>query len=358
MSSAFPSASSEIGGEIAYPLLMKNTGDTSETLNLLATIPEGWDVRFISSSKMVVLQVYLQPGESEQLTVVISPPIDVGIGSYNLTIKAVALDGELASSLDLKASIRQPLEKVEVAAVFKEVTVKAGASLRYPITIRNKGEKDSMLLLSIDSIPENWDAVFELEGGKVSVSQVLVTAGGVSNLDLIVTPPSIVNIGNYKVVATIKTMDGTFEKQIDVVANIIGSYSLKASASTLYTSATSGGSASFTVTVTNSGQSPVTTLKLFVDAPSGWESSLTLIQIASVAPKESSSFNVLVDIPDTTVAGDYMITVKAGSDQVDSSEIQIRVTVSAPTSWGLIGIGVALVAVIGLVIVFRKFSRR
>ncbi|MBS7630901.1 hypothetical protein KEJ47_04915 [Candidatus Bathyarchaeota archaeon] len=248
---------------------------------------------------------------------------------------------------------------IQVAVILKEITVKAGTTLSYPVVIRNRGDEDFLLLLNVNSIPENWDAVFELEEEKEAVSQILLLEGETMRLNLVVTPPSIVDIGNYKIAAVISNMEGTFEKQIDVGANIIGSYSLKISASTLYTSATSGGSTSFTATVTNTGQSPVTTIKLsMVDIPSGWEYSVTPVQTASIASKESSTFNVLVKTPDSAVAGDYMITIKAESDQVDSSEVQIRVTVSASTSWGLIGIGIAFVAIVGLIIVFKKFSRR
>jgi len=62
--------------------------------------------------------------------------------------------------------------------------------------------------------------------------------------------------------------------------------------------------------------------------------------------------------PEDTVAGDYMITLKALSDQVESEEAQLRVTAQASTSWGFIGFGVAGVVIIGLIIVFMKFKRR
>ena len=50
--------------------------------------------------------------------------------------------------------------------------------------------------------------------------------------------------------------------------------------------------------------------------------------------------------------------LKVLSDQVESEETQLRVTAQASTSWGLIGFGVAGVAIVSLVIVFMKFKRR
>jgi uncharacterized membrane protein len=110
--------------------------------------------------------------------------------------------------------------------------------------------------------------------------------------------------------------------------------------------------------VTNSGQSPVTALNLKVDTPSGWDASVTPLKVKSVASTDSSTFTVITQIPGDTVAGDYMITLRAQSDQVNSNDVQLRVTTSAPTSWGLIGVGVALVVIVALVVMFRRFSRR
>lgn len=66
----------------------------------------------------------------------------------------------------------------------------------------------------------------------------------------------------------------------------------------------------------------------------------------------------MAETPADTVAGDYLITVQALSDQVESDEVDLRVTAKASTSWGFIGIGLAGVAVIGLVIAFTRFKRR
>jgi len=50
--------------------------------------------------------------------------------------------------------------------------------------------------------------------------------------------------------------------------------------------------------------------------------------------------------------------LKVLSDQVESEETQLKVIAQASTSWGLIGFGVAGVAIVSLVIVFMKFKRR
>jgi uncharacterized membrane protein len=59
-----------------------------------------------------------------------------------------------------------------------------------------------------------------------------------------------------------------------------------------------------------------------------------------------------IDIP-----GDYMVRVTASNPQVNE-QTGVRVTVSTPTTWGLVGLGIVALSIGGLYGVFRRFSRR
>jgi uncharacterized membrane protein len=356
MTSTFPYLSSEIGDSIDYPLSIANIGELAETIDLIGEIPKGWTINFITAQKTDVLQVFLKAGQSEKLTVTITPSKNATIGIYKMLIKGLSAEDELRASLNLTANLRTATENVEVVSTFQNVTVQAGKVLQYPIKLWNKGEKDAFTLLNVLSIPDDWKAA--IKSGDIEVSQVLVGAGETMSLILQVTPPSVVKTGSYKITFNAVNEDGTVLKQIEFGANIVGSYKLDIVPSTLYTTVSTGGSMSFTVKVTNSGQSPVTALNLKVDAPSGWDVSVTPLKVNSVASTDSSTFTVITQIPGDTVAGDYMITLRAQSDQVNSNDVQLRVTTSAPTSWGLIGVGVALVVIVALIVMFRRFSRR
>jgi len=95
--------------------------------------------------------------------------------------------------------------------------------------------------------------------------------------------------------------------------------------------------------------------------PEDWEIAVTPSQVSTITPMASETFTLVVETPSDTVAGDYIITVQAMSDQAESelsSDSDLRVTAKASTSWGLIGIGLAGIAIIGLVIAFTRFKRR
>ncbi len=356
LTSTFPYLSAELGITICYPLSIKNTGETDETLNLVGIVPNGWTIYFITDTQMEVLSLYLTAGQSESLTVKIIQPEDSTVGEYKFVVNTVSEDGELKDSLELGVNLREVTSDVEVISVFTDVTVKAGDAIRYPFTIWNKGDNDILFLLTVLSAPDNWEAVFT--SGDIEVSSFLVLAGESMSLELEVAPPSVVGTGNYPIVILAESDEGGISELIELKANIVGSYELEIELSTLYTSITTGASTTFTTEVTNTAQSPVTTLYIEADAPEEWDVSITPVQIATLGPRETAPFTIVTKIPTDTVAGDYLITLKALSDQVESEEAQLRITTKASTSWGFIGLGVSGVVIIGLIVVFMKFKRR
>jgi len=356
LTSTFPFVSAELGRTIYYPLSIKNMGETDETVDLIGVVPNGWTIHFITTTQMEVLSLFLTSGQSESLTVEVVQPEEVTVGEYTLVINAVSQDGGLRDSLDLRVNLREATSDVEVISTFTDVTVEAGKAIQYPITIWNKGDRDVLFLLTVLSAPDNWKTVFIAED--IEISSFLITAGESMSLKLKVTPPSVVETGDYQIVIRAESDDGVISKQIELKASVVGYYELNMELSSLYKTITTGASTTFTAKITNTGKSPVTTLYLEADAPEEWDVSIIPVQVASLAPKESLTFNIMAETPADTVAGDYMITLKALSDQVESEEAQLRVAAQASTSWGFIGFGVAGVVIISLIIVFMKFRRR
>lgn len=145
---------------------------------------------------------------------------------------------------------------------------------------------------------------------------------------------------------------------IELKATIVGSYALSSEPSTLLTSVATGGSVTFTARITNTGSTLITGVRLGINTPEGWESSITPIGIERLEPLESFTFTLVIEVPEDTVAGDYLITLRGLSDQVMSDSVQVRVTATTTTSWGLIGVGIAVVVIVALVLVFMKLKRR
>jgi len=264
---------------------------------------------------------------------------------------------QVSKTLQMRVEEAEEVEEAEVkfTTKFPDVTVEAGKVVQYPITITNSGDADRLMLLSVEP-PTNWKVVFK--SGALEVSRIYMVAGGSENLIIEATPPSAANISTYQIPVQIKSENGDIYAEMMLKATIVGSYAVRLEPSTLLTSVTTGDSTTLTAKITNTGYTPVTGVRVSVEAQSGWESSVTPIQVESLRPNEFFTFTLVVKTPGDTVAGDYMITLTGLSDQVRSDPVQVRVTATTPTSWGLIGVGIAVIMVVALLFVFIKFRRR
>ena len=57
------------------------------------------------------------------------------------------------------------------------------------------------------------------------------------------------------------------------------------------------------------------------------------------------------------ITGDYVATM-TGTSPLATAKTDIRVTVQTSSLWGVIGIGLIAVILLGLWLVFRRFGRR
>ena len=79
--------------------------------------------------------------------------------------------------------------------------------------------------------------------------------------------------------------------------------------------------------------------------------------LEEVAPKQTVNINADITPADQSLAGDYMVTFQAngGSGQVTAN---YRVTVLVSTLWGIVGIAIAVLAILVVGFAVVKFGRR
>lgn len=353
----FPGKSSSPGDTVQFQVKLKNPlGVESRFKISLNSIPPNWTASVKSVGGEHVTEVTLSEKGSIDLLVEVKSPDTAKAGiEYGISIHVESDDGSIVGSLPLNIVLNEIKRDVKITAKFPEVTVEAGKLVQYPITIMNLGGTDVFLLLFAEP-PAEWKTSFK--SGTLEVTRLYLEAGKSENLVIEATPPSTVEIGTYKILVQVKSEDGSIYAATELKATIIGSYALKLEPSTLLTSVVAGSSVTLTAKITNVGNTMVTSATLNIDAPQGWESSITPIRIERLEPRESFTFNLVVKVPEDTVAGDYLLTLQGLSDQVKSDSVQVRITVTVPTSWGLIGIGISVAVVIVLILVFMKFKRR
>jgi uncharacterized membrane protein len=359
ISCTYPSVSAEEGLSFSFPITLTNKGSSDALLDLSCIAPEGWTVSYSAQdmSGMTLNNIYIAAGSSKALTFEATPPSWTLLGNYTLKLETLSSDGGANSSLVLTATVTAPTGEVKVESRYTQMTADVGTTLNYPITIENDRSTATTLNLIVASEPQGWSAVFL--SGNTQVSNVLLTSKESISLVLQTTSPSSASIGNYTTIIGVQSTDGTVNELFDLNASLIGSYSLTATADAYNVQTTTGGTATVTVTVTNTGLSPVTSVKLAVTSPSStWSAVSSPITVQSLAAGASATFTVQITSPSDAVAGDYLASITAVSDQVSSSAIAERVTLAASTTWVWVGVAIAIVAIILMLLLFRKYGRR
>lgn len=357
VSCQLPGKVSTVGDVVRFHVNLRNPLGARTTFKVyMESVPRNWTASIKSSTGEYLTQVTLEAGQAVELVVEATSPGSAKMGeTYSLLFRAESSEGNLKGSIPLYVTLTQVEEDVKFYVKSPEVTVEAGKTIRYPITIINSGGADRLLSFNVEP-PRDWKVVFKY--GDLEVTGLYLGSKSSETLVIEATPPSTVNVGEYSIPVRVISERGVTYMEIGLKATIVGSYSMSVEPSTLLTSVSVGGSTTFRATVTNRGYTTLTGLRLSVETPSGWEVTITPSMVESLKPRDSYTFNIALKTSQDTVAGDYMVTLKGLSDQTSSDPVQVRITATVPTSWGLIGVGVAVFMVVILFLAFRRFRRR
>ncbi len=80
--------------------------------------------------------------------------------------------------------------------------------------------------------------------------------------------------------------------------------------------------------------------------------------VAQIAPLNSQQVTVQLTPSGSAIAGDYNVTLTASTPDGAPKSIEMRITVDTSLSWGLIGIALILLVLVGLSWVFQRYGRR
>ena len=125
----------------------------------------------------------------------------------------------------------------------------------------------------------------------------------------------------------------------------------------LNTTANAGATHDFAVVVVNSGTSPLAGIALTGTGPTDWEITFDPATVPDIPAGRSAQVTAHITPSANAVAGDYQVSMTAANADARQS-MDVRVTVETPPIWGIVGILLVVVAIGGLVLVFRRYGRR
>ena len=353
-----------IAGKDKYlPVVVENLGEAAiDDITFSADGPVGWKIEF-SPDKVVSLEAL----DSEIIEVIIKTPSETEKGDYMVTIRA---SGEQASAekLDIRVTVNVPLKepKVELSPVYPRLEAIAGGDFVFEVEFayRDVEITDEPRDFNLrTTAPKGWEVYmtppYEKEK-KVSAIRLKPAFTPGNKLRVVVTAPfwPLPEPGEYKI--TLEAISGEVKGSIEFTAVITAKYILFVVpvAERYNTTAKAGEDNFFSISVGNLGTAAINDIKLSSTGPEGWQIEFSPDKVDSIEAIADQVIDVNIKPPSKTIAGDYVISLRASGKQTSSGEINIRVTVETPTIWGWVGVGIILVVVAGLVVIFLRFSRR
>ncbi|MFZ3386342.1 MAG: NEW3 domain-containing protein [Candidatus Hydromicrobium sp.] len=221
-----------------------------------------------------------------------------------------------------------------------------------------EGKSEKTFDITVD-YPTGWIAA--VASGSTEVPAINLKFNSRESLMLIAIPLVQQEPGEYELKATFKSaVEGdTLEGSIDFTAVITATYEISLTTKTgiLSTELTSGKDNHYKLIVTNNSSTSVENITLSSTEPEGWQVNFDKKTIESIEAGANMEIDAVINPPEKTIAGDYMLTFSASSENSNSS-IDLRATVETPTIWGIVGIGIIVVVIIGVAVIFARLGRR
>lgn len=359
--------------KIKFDVDIVNQGQQAEEIELSLIGPEGWETWLTKwGESFEVRGVLVDAGKKTTLQFRATPPENASEGDYKFILRGTTNDGQLQESVEIMITLKSEAVKpegggIKLATDYPSIKNPAGKNFEFDIQIENKVDEERVFDL-LASIPAGWDAYctprWEREK-KISSIKV----GGKSSewIKLVLVPPADVPKGEYPVKFGVRS-DGQ-ESTIDLKAIITGTYELKlgteaevlGTGETRNIKAIAGREKHFTLYLWNEGTAPISDIDFFASKPADWDVSFEPKNLPSLPPITSSlkpeTVDVIIKPKAKAIPGDYMVTITASGKEA-REQMELRVTVGTPMTWGWVGIAIVAVVIAALIGIFVRLGRR
>ncbi len=351
ISTPYPRVAVEAGDSASFDLTITAPEPTGVSLEA-TQLPEGWTATFRGGG-FEIDGVTAGPTAPEA-SLDVSVPVDASEGSYDIGVTAD--DGSTSVSLALQVRVSaQAGGEVTLTPDFPGLRVPAGETASFSVELSNGTPSDLQFELNASG-PAGWDVTAQ-PSTEPQAATIQVDSGSSATINVEGTSPQRAEAGQYAI--SVQATSAETEVQAEMIVEIVGSYSIDLTTpdQRLSTEVSADGSSEVQLIVTNTGTAPIQGVQLSSTPPSNWDVSFAQGTVPEIGAGESVTAVATVTPSDQAVAGDYIITFSADSEQASSS-VDIRTTVNPSALWGFIGIALIALTLAGLAWVFRRFGRR
>ena len=352
----YPAVTVRPGTTSNIPIRLQNYGLGPEEYKLSVTgVPKGWTATILGGGQPVAAAMPA-PDNNVSLQLRLEVPAGSDLSAQTLTVKAEG-QGSSKASLPLDVSLAKELPaKLTVSTKLPELRGSPKSNFEYTLTIKNDSGRKLTASFAADA-PANFETSFTEAYGTQELSAIPIDAGQSKDIKLKVRPPSTIDAGHFPVTVKVNAEDAS--AKTDLALDVVGQPQLQLAGrdGLLSARAVAAQQSSIPVVVTNTGTAPADNVKLNASAPTGWKVTFQPETIERLVPGKDAEVQALITPSEKSLAGDYMVSVRANS-RGESASSQFRITVATSTVWGMAGAGVIGVALLLMLGAVARFGRR
>lgn len=354
LSTPYPAIEVAPGAKVSLTISVdtENAGRVDLTVQ---DVPADWAAT-LRGGGFLVNGVYATGAEATEVTLDVTVPEGAASGVQRLQVRADS-DGSIATlPVDLRVTPNAAGE-VALTTDFPELKGASDAPFSFNLTLRND-TPDELTFGVVATAPAGWTATATVTS-LAQAASAIVDAGGSTAIKVDVEVPQDVPAGIYPI--GVDATGGNQTAHADLSVEITGSYELQLTTpdGRLSANASAGSPTDLSIVLRNTGTADIEGVTVAATAPTGWEVTFEPATPITVPANDEDGVQVTAHLTPSgdAIAGDYVTSFRASSDLANAST-DIRVTIETSLLWGVIGLGLIALVVLGLWWTFRRYGRR
>jgi uncharacterized membrane protein len=342
------------GGEASYSVTLTNPYHFEYTATLsIQGLPEGWG-HSIHNDEKRVRRIALAPGGSAEVFVEVETSEDTAIEEASFTL--VASSDMVEGTLGLSLSVVEQVERATLKTKYPDQSVELGGKISYVVEVENPRNVPETLSLDVHSLPEGWKVSFRnMEG--LAIGSVQVDPNSSEEIQVVITPDPDAGLGGYPV--DVVAESSSLRGEITLNISLVGSYDARLVLSSLYEKIKIGEVTTIVAKVVNAGYSDIT--NVWLDVESSSDNVVVEVEpyrVTRIPAGGSATLELRVKAVEGTATGDYVLSLRAESNE-DSSELkQVRVTVEHGVGLLTLSVGLLVAGLGSVAVIYKRVRRR
>jgi uncharacterized membrane protein len=351
LSTPFPAIAVAPGSAPSFEISV-TTQDPGRVAISVGTVPTGWTA-VLRGGGFTIDGVESDGSSATKITLNVTVPADAAEGTQRINVRGTIAGASTTLPVDIRVAPNAAGD-VTLNTDTPQLKGASDATFTFSLTLTNDTPED--LPFSVAATGRAGWTVTAQVGTQAQAASVVVKAGSTSTVTVSAKASEGTAAGSYPI--AVDATSGSRSAHADLAVEITGSYKLALTTADerLNLSATAGSVSDLTLSLSNTGTADVEGAAMSATAPTGWKVDF---DTPTVTVPAGQSVQVVAHVTPSSdaIAGDYVTTFNATAPVANASA-DVRVTIQTSLLWGIVGIGLIALVLIGLWWTFQRYGRR